>query len=427
MGGRRVREIEAARGIAALGILIYHATQLTGDGEGLLAGVSDRFWLGVPLFFVLSGFLLYRPFARATLHGSDWPSVRRYGRSRLLRIAPAYLLALTVAIFLTRGAMIAAALTAIALALWARALLRGTTLLVPAIFALPAVIAWVATPDQAFVLWAGLTNYLLVFLPLGSFSSLGPYGVIGPAWSLCVEIAFYAGLPLLAIGIDRVARRGTSLQSRARRVAALTALLLPAGIAYLSFAGYRDPLPDWLPGYIQLFAIGMLFAIGAEVWPVVSARSSMLLLAAGIGVALAAQPLYALGPEAAHGNGSSVGYAPVMAAAFALVLASVVLAERTNAVGRLLATRPLVAVGVISYGVFLWHYPLIKVLRTTPLWTSELPNTVLVLVLTLAAATGSWYLVERRALALKDRPLPLRRLVRQPQQSTPTGEVALAD
>ena len=46
--------------------------------------------IGVPIFFVLSGFLLFRPWVRATAAGRDWPSVRRYAWHRVRRIMPAY-------------------------------------------------------------------------------------------------------------------------------------------------------------------------------------------------------------------------------------------------------------------------------------------------------------------------------------------------
>jgi peptidoglycan/LPS O-acetylase OafA/YrhL len=93
-----------------------------------------------------------------------------------------------------------------------------------------------------------------------------------------------------------------------------------------------------------------------------------------------------------------------MAAAFALLLASMVLPE-SSALDRMFTTRPLIALGVISYGVFLWHAVVIETLQRTPLWTHELPNTLLTLGLTLVVATASWILVERRFLARKDRPL----------------------
>src|SRR5690349_12565701 len=94
-----LRSLEGARGAAALGVLAYHAAQLS-NGHGYLEAATSRFWLGVPLFFVLSGFLLFRPFAHATLHGLPAPSIRRYARHRVLRIFPAFWLAVSVSILM---------------------------------------------------------------------------------------------------------------------------------------------------------------------------------------------------------------------------------------------------------------------------------------------------------------------------------------
>ena len=74
-----LRPIEGARGVAALGVVAYHTMQFS-RGHGPLEAATSRFWLGVPLFFVLSGFLLYRPFAHAVIRSVPRPSITRYAR-----------------------------------------------------------------------------------------------------------------------------------------------------------------------------------------------------------------------------------------------------------------------------------------------------------------------------------------------------------
>ena len=59
---------------------------------GVLAVAGKPLWLGVTCFFVLSGFLLYRPFADAILSGTALPSIRRYFRHRIFRMTPLRLL-----------------------------------------------------------------------------------------------------------------------------------------------------------------------------------------------------------------------------------------------------------------------------------------------------------------------------------------------
>jgi peptidoglycan/LPS O-acetylase OafA/YrhL len=66
-----------------------------------------------------------------------------------------------------------------------------------------------------------------------------------------------------------------------------------------------------------------------------------------------------------------------------------------------LAARPLAAIGVISYGIYLWHLPLILVVRQLGLLpTTFAPRLTMVLALALAAGTLSWILVERPIMRL---------------------------
>ena len=97
-GHPRFALFDSLRGIAAVAILLFHVCALTaaldrpviGDAVAVLGPRS------LVLFFVISGFLLYRPFVAARALGRPRPSVLRYGRRRVLRIVPAYWVALTV-------------------------------------------------------------------------------------------------------------------------------------------------------------------------------------------------------------------------------------------------------------------------------------------------------------------------------------------
>ena len=91
----RIAGIEGLRAFAAGAIVLLHAFSIPA-AAGLIVNSG---WLtvftiplndGVPLFFVLSGFLLWRPFASAVVSGRELPSLRRYARNRVLRILPAY-------------------------------------------------------------------------------------------------------------------------------------------------------------------------------------------------------------------------------------------------------------------------------------------------------------------------------------------------
>ena len=90
--------LDSVRAIAALSVVVFHASlwsQITLTGS-VAAPFLSRLDVGVAIFFVLSGFLLYRPFVRARLLGGPAPRVAAYGWRRVLRIVPAYWVALTV-------------------------------------------------------------------------------------------------------------------------------------------------------------------------------------------------------------------------------------------------------------------------------------------------------------------------------------------
>src|SRR4051794_5593020 len=88
---------DGARGLAALSVLVFHVTlggynALPSPIRELLAHLD----VGVTLFFVISGFLLYRPFVLARFQGAPRPRTRSYAVRRVLRIVPGYWVALTV-------------------------------------------------------------------------------------------------------------------------------------------------------------------------------------------------------------------------------------------------------------------------------------------------------------------------------------------
>src|SRR5688572_7606459 len=87
---------DGLRAIAALSVLVTHVSFLTyANVEHPLGVFFARMDIGVAFFFLISGFLLYRPFAMAHLTASAGPAVRPFFRRRALRIFPAYWVALT--------------------------------------------------------------------------------------------------------------------------------------------------------------------------------------------------------------------------------------------------------------------------------------------------------------------------------------------
>jgi len=165
-GHRRFPLLGPFRGFAVLAIIVVHTAVLT-DVWRFPAFRHIGFVL--TLFFVLSGFLLYRPFIAWRTGGPAPPRFRDYGLARFLRIAPGYWFALTL------------------LAIY------------------PGVLGPFSGEGWAFY---GLLQYY-PFLDAAGACNGGPLAVdcgIPIGWSLAIEIAFYALLPLLVVMLNRLAR-----------------------------------------------------------------------------------------------------------------------------------------------------------------------------------------------------------------------------
>ena len=259
-----------------------------------------------------------------------------------------------------------------------------------------------------------MANYALVQIPFGPPHT----GVVGPAWTLCIELSFYAFLPVLAIVTARFASRGATVDSRARRLALGLAPMLPLGLAFMWISGVGTQRVS-LPGYMDEFAVGMLLSVALERWPTVSARASRAMLAAAVVLAVAANLHYRLGPHDPYGNNSGLIFQRLMVVAFALTLASVLMRDGRTILGRALSSRVLVAAGTISYGIYLWHMLFIARLGATNIWWSEGTNLLLVLLLTVAVATASWFILEKPLLHAKDDLRSLRRSRMEGERARP--------
>ena len=390
----RFAGVEGLRAVAAVSILVWHCYLYAApEGERVRLGplIDFAFTLlpaGVILFFTLSGFLLYRPFADAILKGKSLPSLGQYLHRRAFRILPAY---------------------------WVILLITGIVLQA----------ALLRNPDNSLRTGSLLDAPELLQRNLALVQNYSPSSLlsgIGPAWSLAVEAVFYLVLPLLALLAFAIGRRTQT--HKGRRMAALA----PAGIVFVIGLGGKlaatylvlpgtGPSPGWDADWhsvlersflaqADLFTFGMILAVIS-----VEVDAGRLRLPSRWYPAAAAAVVAIVLPSAVSHRAGLLDlyvYDTLMALACASLLALVILDRprggRSGWLVRLLDSRPLVMAGVASYSLFLWHEPLIRWLQSQGLTLSGnygfLGNLILVGAVSGLAAAATYRFVERPMIQL---------------------------
>ena len=383
--GARLPLIDSLRAIAALLIFAYHALFVTGN-----LNPGNYGWYlnaGVPLFYAISGLLLFRPFAAAVIEGRPQPSVLAYARHRVFRIVPAYWVALpVVAVVLERTSE-------------------------------------VFTP-------AGIPTYF-GFLQIYSLDTF--VGGIGQAWTLCVEVTFYAFLPLWGLLCRWVCAGAAGGARRAHRLLILVGGLAAGSLAWKvaaviavgdNVSAALIPLTV-LPAALDQFAVGMVVAVAVAARNAGAGEGPLLRMAAArpMGLVVAAGVAYWLTGEA-HGIGlvsdsPTLGWGGLaiteheLKAVFAaaLLLAAVGADPRRGLVGKALAWQPLSRTGEISYGVYLWHLAIlvgfagVASMGQQTHWIGGSDGLVpgwagvgIAFLITIAVSAASWRLLERRCI-----------------------------
>jgi peptidoglycan/LPS O-acetylase OafA/YrhL len=312
----RVASLTGIRAVAAILVVGTHAAYTTGKyTHGYWGLVGARMEIGVPIFFVLSGFLLFRPWVKSAATGGPPPSLSRYARHRVRRIMPAYVVTVLVAYVLYH--------------------FRA------------------AGPNPGHS-WTGLLRNLTL-TQIYTDGYLGKYLHQGltQMWSLAVEASFYAVLPLLAyLLLVLISRRSWRPKLLAGALAGMT-MISPA---WLILVHLNRWIPDgarlWLPTYLAWFLAGMLLAVlqamGVRCYAFVAIPLAIIcyfIVATPIGGAPTTSP--ASLPEALV---KTVFYAVIAA----LAVAPLALGDQ-GLYWRLLASRPMVWLGEISYEIFLIH------------------------------------------------------------------------
>ncbi len=385
----RFGAIEGLRAFAALAVLLYHT--VTHYNVFTLEYATWE-WInrlgnfGVSVFFLISGFLLFRPFVVSNLVGSAAPNHARFYTRRFLRIIPAY---------------------------W---------------------VAFSAAAIAAYVTFGDWTDWLTGYALLGNYRGGYQLFGLGVEWTLAIEVSFYLVLPMLAAGLARLSPADAEPRRKVRGylvgLAALYVATMLTRIWYLWRTGDTlAPRGVWFPiqqvldktiiGYFDWFAIGMAVAVGSAwratggrlPWPIERLAAnplvSWLLAAQAYWVALQLNLPVSVFDRVTRVQ--TFGIAFVYGFVALLLLIPAVFNDGTSRVQqRVFENRIIVWLGTISYGIYLWHLIVIKRIEQ---WTTSGAidaNLALWLALvagiTLAFAVVSWHLVERPFIRLSGQP-----------------------
>ncbi len=312
----RVASLTGVRAVAALLVMLTHAAYTTGKyTHGYIGLVWSRAEIGVPVFFVLSGFLLFGPWVKAAATDGPPPSVRRYAWNRVRRIMPAYVVTVLAAYLLyhfrTAGPNPGHT--------W-EGLFRNLTL------------------TQIYT-----DNYLYSFLHQG----------LTQMWSLAVEVAFYLVLPLLAYLLLVVLCRRRWRPGLLLTGLGVLALISPV---WLILVHTTDFLPDaarlWLPTYLVWFIGGMVLAalqpLGVRAYGLACIPLAVVCYFI-VSTPIGGEPTTS--PNELREALVKTGFYAVIAT---LMVAPLALGDR-GLYARFLASRPMVFLGEISYEIFLIH------------------------------------------------------------------------
>lgn len=341
--------LDGVRAIACIMVVIFHSTGVVNGYSNILqipsVGALNLFLAkGVTLFFLLSGFLLFLPYVQALLFEKRWPQARVFYLRRILRIVPGYFFSLFAIILLAKPFYL------------------------------------------EFHNWGTLVFLLTFFMTHQQSSSVNPV-----YWTLAVEFQYYMLLPLIALGIYGLTRLVRPQQRLWAVISSLFAMIAwglatrfwgetvfarPDAKAFLAshfvlkvitFLVYGNSSLD-SGKYFEDFAIGMLIAVcyivvthtsREEIYRRVFSQLSPWLWWIGIAflVFAAWQNIAVLSVYPRWG----------VEIAFALGFGGCMLAILFNGSGilrNIFAWAPLRWVGLISFSMYLWHFPVINALES---------------------------------------------------------------
>ena len=352
----RVASLTGVRAVAALLVVGTHAAYTTGKyTHGYWGLVGARLEIGVPIFFVLSGFLLFRPWVKSAATGGPPPSLSRYARHRVRRIMPAYVITVLIAYVLYHFRE--------------------------------------AGPNPGHT-WYGLfRNLTLTQIYCNGYLGKYLHQGLTQMWSLAVEASFYVVLPLLAyLLLVLICRRSWRPRLLVGTLLAM-ALISPAWVVLVHVDHwFPDGARLWLPTYLAWFLAGMLLAV-------LQAMGVRCYAFAAIPLAVICYAIVSTPIGGAPTTSPASAWEAVVKTCFYAVIATLAVAPLALDGGtavqgwyaRVLASRPMVWLGEISYEIFLIHlvtmeFAMVYVVREHVYTGSMLNLFVVTLVVTIPLA-----------------------------------------
>lgn len=332
-------EIDGLRALAVLPVIFFHA-----KFESFAGG-----YVGVDVFFVISGYLITNILLRELRAGSF--SLLRFYERRARRILPA----------------------------------------LSALLVLCIPMAWFTlTPNELFDFFRAIgstslfSSNILFWLNSGYFTDQSDSNALLHMWSLAVEEQYYLVFPLFLAGIVKLGRRWFD---DSRPVVILSALIATAAASYawMEWALRNDPSGNFYLAPSRVWEL-IAGAICAVVMTNYRPKPSTILSA--IGLVMIGWSVFRF--DEATPFPSAVTLLPVLGTALIVVFA-----DATTATARLLSTKALVGVGLISYSTYLWHLPLFVFARLSRLERLTTAMNLGLVVVSLLLGYLSWRFVEQ--------------------------------
>lgn len=340
-------DVDGMRAIAVFAVIVYHVYNVA-----LPAG-----YFGVDVFFVISGYVITGVLLGEYAQTQRLDLLAFWGR-RIRRLAPALLL-----------------------------VLAAVLLLSPVLLERISGEVGILAKSALAVLLINQNHYLL-YMSSDYFSELSEHNPLLHMWSLSVEEQYYFFWPFLLLSLLKIAGK--------RLLTILSLLTIGSSFVYIAIAQddpqsafYLMPSRAWELIAGAVVAVGLRSASPARIWT----RS-----ATALGVLAFAVVIFCMLFRSASSQ-VLIGLNILLVCGTALLIASGSL-DGNNPVTRLLGSRWLCYLGKVSYPLYLWHWPLLVMTRSTRLYEANLTADIFCALLALVMAIATYELVEKRTWRL---------------------------